>query len=363
MLKRLLPLLLLLSSPMLYSAEMSTISTDDKQKNTLEDESENKPASSWDEPSSAEIQQKTLSPSEQDTMVKPAASNEPTFLKDTTEDPSTDLNTMSEVEVLNDNKSEITQHNDSGVDEEAIAKLLNESDKKGNKEEQKEQEESPWKPEIEFGYQSRKGNDNNQSLNVRIAIGYIKGKMRNSGEVKIYREDEDGEEEEREQSYELQSDYKLGPKTYLYGSFKGIDSKYSSYFRDYTVSTGFGFQLSNTEQFKLEAEIGPGYRIQEPNTDEIDGDDPIFPENVQEVILRGNLTSVWKPFKTLSFEMQVTIVTGPSNTRLDTEISAINNITEDIALKISHHRENLTRVPNDLENTDSIFTMNLLFRF
>ncbi|HBV77673.1 MAG TPA: DUF481 domain-containing protein [Vibrio sp.] len=349
---------------MLYSAENSTISTDDKQENTSEDESASKPTPSWDESASTEIQQEILSPAEQDIIVEPAASNEATSLENSTKDQSTDPNTAPEVEILNDNESETTQDNDSGVDEEAIAKLLNESDDKDSNEEKEEaQEESPWKPEIEFGYQSRKGNDDNQSLNVRIAIGYIKGKMRNYGEVKIYREDEDGEEEEREQSYELQSDYKLGPKTYLYGSFKGIDSKYSSYFRDYTVSTGFGFQLSNTEKFKLEAEIGPGYRIQEPNTDEIDSDDPIFPENVQEAILRGNLTSVWKPFKTLSFEMQATVVSGSSNTRLDTEISAINNITEDIALKISHHRENLTRVPNDLENTDSTFKMNLLFRF
>ncbi|OEF25179.1 hypothetical protein A1QC_09575 [Vibrio rumoiensis 1S-45] len=248
-----------------------------------------------------------------------------------------------------------------------MAKLLGESsdsDSEAKKEEaKKKKEESPWKPEIEFGYQSRKGNDDNQSLNARVALSYIKGKMRNSGEVKIYREDDDGEEEEREQSYELQSDYKLGSKTYLYGSFKGIDSKYSSYYRDYTVSTGFGLQVSNTETFKLEVELGPGYRIQQPNTDEIDDDDPIFPEDVAESIIRGNLTSSWKPFKTLSFEMQATLVAGQSNTRLDTEISALNNITDDIALKLSHNRQHISKVPNDLKNTDSTFNINLLFRF
>lgn len=63
---------------------------------------------------------------------------------------------------------------------------------------------------------------------------------------------------------------------YIYGSFKGIDSKYSSYFHDYTISTGLGYQITNTDSLKVETELGPGYRYQEPNTDEIDDDDPIF---------------------------------------------------------------------------------------
>lgn len=332
-LNRLFPLLLLLPSSVLYAAEASTTSSNRDPSSTVisENKSTSTPATNEESSSSSEDQTKNQSEA---------------------------VDKQSDV----DKNSEDTE-----IDEEAIAELLNESEDESDeqevKPEKKKKEKSPWQPEIEFGYQSRKGNDDNQSLNVRVALTYISGKLRNSAEVKIYREDEDGEEEEREQSYELQSDYKLGPKTYLYGSFKGIDSKYSSYFRDYTASTGFGWQVTNTKKFKLEAEIGPGYRIQEPNTDEIDDDDPIFPDNVDEPIVRGNLTAHWQPLKTLSFEGQATLVAGDSNTRFDTEISMLNNITEDIALKISHNRQHLSRVPNNLEKTDSTLNINLLFRF
>nr|WP_225874268.1 DUF481 domain-containing protein [Vibrio algicola] len=250
---------------------------------------------------------------------------------------------------------------DSEIDDAAIAKLLNEDDNK--EEDEAPQEPSPWTSEIEFGYRSEQGNDDEQSLNTRLSLSYIKGRLRNNGEIKIYMKNEDGKVDEREQTYQLQSDYKLSPKMYAYGNFKGIDSKYDSYFHDYTISSGLGYQVTNTEDMKVEVEFGPGYRYQEPNTDEIDDDDAIFPENVNEPIIRANFNAFWKPFKNTSFNFEGTVVSGSSNTRFDSEISIVNQISESIALKIAQSRQHLSRVPNNLEKTDSTVTINLLFSF
>ncbi|MGR5541495.1 DUF481 domain-containing protein, partial [Vibrio campbellii] len=93
---------------------------------------------------------------------------------------------------------------------------------------------SPWNSEVEFGYQAHSGNSDTQSLNSRLDIEYISGRHRTYGEWKYYLLYKDGDEDKRQSTYSLQSDYKLGPKTYLYGSFRGVDSKYSAYFKDYT---------------------------------------------------------------------------------------------------------------------------------
>ncbi|MFM2591084.1 DUF481 domain-containing protein [Vibrio sp. TBV020] len=222
---------------------------------------------------------------------------------------------------------------------------------------------SPWNTEVEFGYQSHTGNSDSKSLNSRLNAEYVEGRHRTSGEWKYYLLYKDGEEDKRQSTYTAQSDYKLGPKTYLYGSFKGVDSRYSAYFKDYTLSGGLGYQFSNTEQFVLELELGPGFRYQEPNLDEIDDDDIIFPETVQESIFRGNLNTTWKALDNLSISADLTMVSGDSNTRTDTDISVTNNITEDIALKLSHSRQYHDKVPDGLEKADSIFSVNLLFIF
>ncbi len=222
---------------------------------------------------------------------------------------------------------------------------------------------SPFNSEAEFGYQSHSGNSNSQSLNSRFSTEYLTGRYRLFGEWQFYLLYKDGIEDKRQSAYDAQADYKLGQKTYLYTSFKGYDSRYNAYFKDYTLSSGLGYQLVNTEALIIEAEAGPGFRYQEPNLDEIDDDDIIFPENVDEGIFRGKLSLNWQIIDTLSFASHVTIVAGTSNTRVDSEISVTNAITEDIALKLVHARQYHDRVPNGLRNTDSVFTVNLLFLF
>ncbi|GAB7218635.1 DUF481 domain-containing protein [Vibrio comitans] len=222
---------------------------------------------------------------------------------------------------------------------------------------------SPFKSEVEFGYQAHTGNSDSESMNARLSGEYIKNRYRFTGEWKYYLLYKDGEEDKRQSTYDLQGDYKLGPKSYAYSSFSGYDSQYSSYYTDYTVSMGLGYQLTNTKYLLVEGELGPGYRYQEPNLDEIDDDDIVFPETVQEAIIRGNLTIVWKPIESLSIGSNITVVAGESNTRTDTELSVINAITEDIALKLVYNQQHHNKVPNGLSNTDSIFSVNLLFIF
>ena len=171
------------------------------------------------------------------------------------------------------------------------------------------------------------------------------------------------EEDKRQSTYTAQSDYKLSPKTYLYGSFKGVDSRYSAYFKDYTLSGGLGYQFFNTDVFVLELELGPGFRYQEPNTDEIGDSDIVFEETVQEAIFRGKVNSSWQILKNLSLAADMTLVAGDSNLRVDTDINVTNNITEDIALKLAHTRQYHDRVPEGLKKADSIFSVNLLFLF
>ncbi|MHC6528477.1 porin [Vibrio sp. V39_P1S14PM300] len=222
---------------------------------------------------------------------------------------------------------------------------------------------SPWDTEVEFGYQSHSGNTDSESLNSRLSAQYTSGPYRINGEWKYYQVYKDGEEDKRQSNYSAQADYKLSKKTYLYGSFKGVDSRYSAYFKDYTLSGGLGYQFANTDAFVLEVEAGPGYRYQEPNLDEIDDDDIVFPNIVEEGIFRGKINTAWQALDTLRFEAELTAVAGRSNTSLESDINIINNITEDIALKLSHDRIYHDRVPEGLSKADSIFSVNLLFIF
>lgn len=370
---RLLPLMFLLVSSQAYSesavTESSATTMDDTQITSQPSESaQTEGTVASEQKPSTDTQTET---SEENLSFEPVETEpEQAITFESTE--STESDTPSK-QVSDKATDEKPAADDDGIDEELISELLEEEPESTDDDQVQDPSEmkaekaaepvstSSWLPEIEFGYRSEQGNEDERSLNARLSLAYISGRLRNTGEVKVYMKNEDGEEDEREQTYQLQSDYKISPKMYIYGNFKGIDSKYSSYFHDYTVSTGLGYQVTNTDTLTVETELGPGYRYQEPNTDEIDDDDPIFPENVDEPIIRANLTASWKPFDSTSFKFDGTVVSGSSNTRIDTEISIINNITEDVALKISQSRQHLSRVPNNLSKTDSTFTINILY--
>ncbi|EKO3722422.1 DUF481 domain-containing protein [Vibrio metschnikovii] len=222
---------------------------------------------------------------------------------------------------------------------------------------------SPWQSQIEFGYQAHSGNTDSEALNTRVKGEYTRGRHRTNGEWRFYKLDKNGKENKRQSSYSLQSDYKLGPKTYLYGSFRGSDSRYSAYFSDYTWSGGLGYQFTHTDDLLIELEVGPGYRYQEPNLDKISSGDVVFPHLVKEPIYRGNLKVEWQALSNFKLLTDLTLVGGESNTRFDSDISIINNITDDIALKVSQSRQYHNRVPTGLSKADSVLSVSLIFLF
>lgn len=222
---------------------------------------------------------------------------------------------------------------------------------------------SPWDTQVEFGYQSHSGNTNSKSLNARLGLGYTSGPYRINGEWRYYQVYKDGKEDKRQSSYAAQTDYKLSPDTYFYGSFKGIDSRYSAYFKDYTLSSGLGYQFSNTKDLVFEVEAGPGYRYQEPNQDKIGKKDIVLPDIVEEGIFRAKINSAWQVFDALRLSAKLTAVMGDSNTSLESDINVINNITDDIALKLAHNRIYHNHVPEGLNKADSLFSVSLVFLF
>ncbi len=222
---------------------------------------------------------------------------------------------------------------------------------------------SPWKVQVELGFQKLTGNTDSETLNTSIHGEYTRGRYRTNSEYKYYRYKKDDIEKKKRSTYGLQNDIKLSPKTYFYSSYKGMETKYTAYYEDHTFSSGLGYQFIFTEKLTLEGEFGPGYRYQKPNLDEIDSTDIVFEDKVKEPIVRGSLKSYWEIFDNLSFDSNITTVSGESNTLVTTDLGLITNVTQGIAVKINYNRQYHSRVPEGLSKTDSITEFNLMFSF
>lgn len=221
---------------------------------------------------------------------------------------------------------------------------------------------SPWKSEIEFGYFSL-SDDKSKALSTRIWLQYLLGAYRTSGEWQynlVYKNDK---EDRRMSTYRFQSDYKLGPKVYFYSSFRGVNSRYSSYYEDYTFSAGGGYQIIYTSNIRYEVEFGPGYQYQVPNLDEIGSKDRIFPNKVQEAIFRLNSKLELTLFDGLALKSEVIYVSGFRNMTLDSRVSLINQLNERAAIKVTYTNVFYDRVPQGTSKTATSLSMNVLFNF
>ncbi len=106
------------------------------------------------------------------------------------ETPPTDESTDSD----NGEKSTQTESSDSEIDEDLIADILNEE---VDVEQQETNIRLALDSELEFGYQSLRGNTNTDTLNARVGASYIYGRLRNTAEWKIYTKSEDDVEKKR----------------------------------------------------------------------------------------------------------------------------------------------------------------------
>ncbi len=217
--------------------------------------------------------------------------------------------------------------------------------------------------DIEFGYQSNSGNTESKALNFSLDFEYTSESLRNTGELSVSKAEEDNEEDKNQKLLKLQSDYKLSRKYYFYSNLYAKDTKYSSYFKDISVSPGLGYQWKDTKDLIIETEIGIGYRYQEPNFDEIDDDDLILPENVNEPIVRFNFLIDWFLNDSVNVNFESTITTGESNTRYDNNISIETKLNEKLSFKIKKEIDYLNRVPPGLKNKDSELNFTFVYNF
>ncbi|SMY18363.1 DUF481 domain-containing protein [Photobacterium aquimaris] len=222
-------------------------------------------------------------------------------------------------------------------------------------------EPSPLTSSIGLGYQALSGNSNSQTMNGNIALTYTKGRYQTTADAKYIMAKKNGEEDKRKLSASLKAKRMIRDGYYWYGNGSYIDDRYGPYYVDSLVSTGIGYRLFSYETFQTLVDIGPGFRHQNPNLDEIKSDSIVKQEVVNEPILQSTVDMQWKPLKTLTLSAKVNMVSGKSNTTIESSLNATNDITDNIALNIGYTQTYYSWVPETMKNSDSTTTISIIY--
>lgn len=150
------------------------------------------------------------------------------------------------------------------------------------------------------------------------------------------------------------SNYALNAKSYLFGSLRYEDDRFTDYSYQATLAGGYGYHLIATDTTKFDAELGVGYRQTELRVTGDQEDDVIF---------RGAANYERKLTATTLIYDKFLVESGSSNTFLQNQLGMEVKIAETFALGVDYAVRHNTDVLPGTEETDQVFTVNLVYGF
>ena len=214
----------------------------------------------------------------------------------------------------------------------------------------------------EVGLLMTSGNSETDSVNAKVNLKYEKEHF--LGEVNLaalYNSEEtetDGKKEDKvsaeKYNYSAKIGYKFNPANYVFLNGDYEDDRFSGYDYKTTYSLGYGRKLIATDKVKLDVEIGPGYRYDKPEGKKAEN----------EAVLRGYVMFNYKFSDAVSFQQDVTVVTGSSNTNTKSVSALKAQIIGALSMKASYKINHNTDVPDDdTEKTDTETALTLVYDF
>lgn len=151
-----------------------------------------------------------------------------------------------------------------------------------------------------------------------------------------------------------ETNYKLTERSFLFGTLRYEDDLFTDFAYQATGAVGYGYRFIATEATKFEGQIGAGLRQTELRlTGETDDD----------VIARAALTYEHKLTSTTLIYDRLLVESGSNNTYVQNQLGLEVKINDTFALGLDYAVRHNTDVLPGTEETDQVFTVNLVYGF
>ncbi len=206
----------------------------------------------------------------------------------------------------------------------------------------------------EIGFVLARGNTDTDTLNVDIALAYETIKWKHEASLGLLRASDKGDKTADRYILTWQSNYNLTQRQYLLLSLRYEDDKFSAFDYQASITPGYGIKLVNTDTQQLTTEIGMGAKsIKKRNTGE--------KENF--IISKGLVNYNWKITTTTTLSNDLLLEAGSKNTLIENKTGLSVAINSKLSLNIAFEVRHNTKVDKDTENTDTLSTAGLSYKF
>lgn len=226
---------------------------------------------------------------------------------------------------------------------------------------------SPWSGSGEFGYASARGNSSTDTLNGKLALEYTDGDwihnfnlfgLRSSAEYT----DDDANGNPQTRSHTTANRFtvgagsalQLGEHRQLTSALRHERDEFATYDWQQSVSVGYGTRMLDGSRLKLDAQVGPGFRrAHNTQTQEVETG----------AIGRGFLNLKYALTENTELGNTLLIESGRYNTFAQNDLGLSVAMNSHLALKAGWQTRHNTEVSEDRKKTDTLTTMNVVYRF
>lgn len=216
-----------------------------------------------------------------------------------------------------------------------------------------QEQESRWAGKATLGYLATSGNTENATLNTGFEVGYSSGKWAHFLDVFAINTSEN--KVTTAATYELgwKSERNFTDHDFLFGRLQWHRDRFGAYATQFSQSIGYGRRLIDTNNHKLNAEIGIGARQSELQTG-LQEDETIF---------RGGMYYKWLFSETAEFRQDLTVESGATNTYLESVTALSVQLVGDLALVASYTTRHHSEVPPLTAKTDTYTALSFEYAF
>jgi putative salt-induced outer membrane protein len=211
-----------------------------------------------------------------------------------------------------------------------------------------------WSGKGTLGGVVARGNTDSDTINANIDVQDVVDRWTHKLGASILRTTTDDVTSADRWELRAGSNYALDDRSYLFGSFRYEDDAFTDFSYQATLAGGYGYHLIATDTTKLDVEAGVGYRKAELR---LTGDQD------DEAIARGAMNFEHKLTDTTLVYDKFLVESGSSNTFLQNQLGLEVKIADTFALGLDYAVRHNTDVLPGTEETDQVFTVNLVYGF
>jgi putative salt-induced outer membrane protein len=164
-----------------------------------------------------------------------------------------------------------------------------------------------------------------------------------------------------------QSNYDITKSLYAFGALRYSRDMFSGFQYQASGAAGLGYKIIDTNDLKLSAQLGAGYRRSRPELILKDDSGAVVSrtplDSTGDAVVTAGLDYSQALTGTTTLSDKLLVESGSSNTLITNALALTVKMTDRLALSLGYNLQDNTKPPAGLKKLDTSETVNLVFAF